>query len=109
MPHGAVPFNLTLVHSHVPLVVAEGRCRSAPPGGSLAWANPQDAASRSADAMPRESTLKRAGRPEGGMEMRSVKPSARASVHSLLMARHVFGAARAGRATAAALSAATRP
>ena len=24
MPNGAVPFNLALVHSHVPLVVAEG-------------------------------------------------------------------------------------
>jgi hypothetical protein len=35
--------------------------------------NPQDAASRSALAMPRESTLARTGRDEGGMKTQIVK------------------------------------
>jgi hypothetical protein len=52
----AVPSSLALAHSRVPLVVAEGQCCRTPPGGCL-QGNPQDAASRSAYAMPRESTL----------------------------------------------------
>ena len=53
---GAVPFNLTLAHSRVPLVVAEGRCCRTPPGSLLAWSNSQDAASRPASQMPRDDT-----------------------------------------------------
>jgi hypothetical protein len=55
--NGAVLAGLALVHSHVPLVVAEGQCRPDASRGMLfAWTDPQDAASRSAIAMPREST-----------------------------------------------------
>jgi len=55
-----------------PLVVAEGGVPK-PPGSLRAFANPQDAASRSAIAMPRESTLTRTGQREGGIEKRIVK------------------------------------
>jgi len=67
-------------------------------------ANPQDAASRSAIAMPRESTLTRTGHRERARERPDVKARAPATVDGLMIAAPVFGAARARNATAIALS-----
>ena len=66
------PFGLALVHSHVPLVVAEGRVF---PGASRVLRARQRAGRRSypAYAMPRESTL-------GGRDRRRVTENAHASM-----------------------------